>query len=234
MKTALAIMHVAFEDLGTLGPALEDAGYTVRTLDACTSELGRAQIAESDLLIVLGGPIGVYDREAYPFLDAELELLRNRLAKKQPVIGICLGAQLLAAACGAAVYAGKRGKEIGWGAIRPASDAALYPEFTALFDLNVHVLHWHGDTFDLPKNARLLASTDLYPNQAFAIERYALGLQFHPEVTALGLERWYVGHACELGAVRISAQHLRRDAARFAPALETAAGKFWKAWLENL
>ena len=179
-----------------------------------------------DLLIVLGGAIGVYERDAYPFVDDEIALIRARLAAKRPTLGICLGAQLMAAALGAKVYPGSQGKEIGWAPVEAGKDAALYPAFVCLLAQSRYFLHWHGDTFELPPHARHLATTPRYPNQAFAIENYALGLQFHPEVTARGLERWYVGNACELANAKIDVARLREQSWRFSPELEVAARRF--------
>jgi GMP synthase (glutamine-hydrolysing) len=106
--------------------------------------------------------------------------------------------------------------------------------FAPLLAADLRVLHWHGDTFDMPSGARLLASSDLYPNQAFTIEDFALGLQFHPEVTAAGLESWYVGHACELSHAGISVENLRAAAHTYGPALEEAAKRFWNLWLDEV
>jgi GMP synthase (glutamine-hydrolysing) len=95
-------------------------------------------------------------------------------------------------------------------------------------------LHWHGDTFDLPSGALPLASSALYANQGFAVGDFALGLQFHPEVTALGLERWYVGHACELHHANIPAATLRSAARQHAASLAVAAERFWNLWLDHI
>jgi len=234
MRKAVAITHVAFEDLGSLETELTRAGYAIELVDACTSDLRAIAHSKPDLLVVLGGPIGVYDNRDYPFLNPELELIRSRLAGKRPTIGVCLGAQLIAAAAGASVYPGAQGKEIGWSPLHGGSDAALFPEFAAFLAAGQPVLHWHGDTFDLPSGSRHLAASGVYPNQAFAIERHALGLQFHLEVTARGLERWYVGHTCELGKAGISVPQLRHDGEVFAPALEDVARLFWNEWLARL
>ena len=139
MRRAVVISHVGFEDLGSLGPELSRAGYTVESVDACVSNLRTITASKAELLIVLGGPIGAYERETYPFLDVELDLISSRLAAKQPTLGICLGAQLIAAAAGASVYPGTQGKEIGWGPIYGGSDANLYPEFAALLAPNLQV-----------------------------------------------------------------------------------------------
>lgn len=234
MKKVVAVTHVAFEDLGSLEPELKRAGYVLEAVDACTCDFGNISQSNPDLVVVLGGPIGVYDSEAYPSLDAELSLLRVRLDHKRPTIGICLGAQLIAAAAGAAVYPGPVGKEIGWGPICAASEAARYPEFAALLTEGVKVLHWHGDTFDLPTKSYHLAATAAYTSQAFAIENHTLALQFHLEVTERGLERWYVGHACELASVGIRVPMIRQQSKTLAPALERAAQPFWREWLTRL
>jgi GMP synthase (glutamine-hydrolysing) len=234
MRKALALNHLAFENLGSLGIELTRSGYTIDTIDVCTADLRAIDPMAPDLLVILGGPIGVYEHETYPFLHAEMDLIRSRLTKKLPTIGICLGAQLMAAALGASVYPGAQGKEIGWAPIQAGPGAALHPFFSELLIPDLHVLHWHGDTFDLPANAHLLASTTAYPNQAFAIEQHALGLQFHPEVTAQNLERWYVGHACELAHAEINVAQLRADSSVFAPRLESAAHLFWQRWIDGM
>jgi GMP synthase (glutamine-hydrolysing) len=234
MPTAAALIHLDFEDLGTLEPELSHSGYRIDIVHACTADLHAAARRDPDLLIILGGPIGVYEHEDYPFLRAELDWIRTRLDKKRPTIGICLGAQLIAAASGASVYPGRRGKEIGWAPIEAGCDAALYPELEELFAPGLNLLHWHGDTFDLPANSHHLAATKAYPHQAFAIERHTLGLQFHPEVTAQGLERWYVGHGGELKGVGIGVQQLRKESESYAPRLQESASRFWRRWLSGL
>lgn len=233
MRKALALVHVAFEDLGSLGTELTNAGYAIDIVDACTADLGAIDPLKPDLLVVLGGPIGVYEHESYPFLSTEIDLIRTRLNEARPTIGICLGAQLIAAASAASVYPGAHGKEIGWGPIRLGADAAHHPAFAALLTPGLSVLHWHGDTFDLPANAHHLAATDAYRNQAFAIGRHTLGLQFHSEVTAQGLERWYVGHANELAHAGINVSQLRAESQVLAPKLELAAQRFWQSWLRE-
>lgn len=227
---AAVFSHLPFEDLGSLEPELLRRGFEIETIDAATARFPMQAAQDCDLLIVMGGPIGVYDSADYPFLAGEIESIGQRLAARRPTLGICLGAQLMAAALGARVYPGDRGAEIGW---FPTSPAGAHPDwFSPLLADGLRLFHWHGDTFDLPAGAQHLAGTELYPNQAFALEDYALALQFHPEVTELGLERWYVGHACELGQKNISVKELRDDARKYAPALLGAAGQFWKNWLD--
>ena len=234
MRKALAITHVAFEDLGSLGPALAEAGFSVDTIDACTADFRGIDPLQADLLVVLGGPVGVYETKQYPFLLDEIALIRTRLDARRATLGICLGAQLIAAAAGARVYPGTRGKEIGWLPIQAARDSARFAAFAALLEPGLRLLHWHGDTFDLPAGADHLGSTEAYPNQAFALGRHALGLQFHPEVRTAVRERWYVGHAGELAQAGIDVPGLRAQGREYGPALERVARVFWRNCLADL
>jgi GMP synthase (glutamine-hydrolysing) len=234
MKKAVAIRHVPFEDLGNLEPALSLRGFQTTFREAGLDDLSATDIASADLLIILGGPIGVYESRAYPFLTDEIKLIEHRLASDLPTLGICLGAQLMAAALGSRVYPGDHGKEIGWSALQRGAAGNHHPFFNPLFDEGVEVLHWHGDTFDLPEGAAHLASSSQYPNQAFALGRSALALQCHAEVTAAGLERWYIGHASELGHAGLDVVELRTQGKAKAEALSRAAEQFWASWLEDL
>lgn len=232
-RTVLAISHIACEDLGTLETALRRFGFTIETVDAAVADLKGIDPLRPDLLVILGGPISVYEADAYPFIDDEIALIRARLAAERPTLGICLGAQLIAKALDAEVYPGTQGKEIGWAPLLPGKEAARYPALAEMAASRLPVLHWHGDTFDLPPGCRHLAATAAYPNQAFAVGRHALALQFHLEVTAAGMERWFVAHACELGQQRIGIPQLRAQSLRHAPALAAAAARFWNHWLSE-
>jgi GMP synthase (glutamine-hydrolysing) len=232
VKSAIAIRHLHFEDLGTLGPLLEGAGYQVRYVDVCVEDIAALNPVESDLLIVLGGPIGAYQDNLYPTLKDELKLLENRLASQRPTLGICLGSQLMARALGERVYPAG-GKEIGWGPVT-LSAAGRESAFRHLGQDGVAVLHWHGDTFDLPRGATLLASTGFCRNQAFAWGPNAVGFQFHPEAAAARLEQWFIGHACEIAAAGLSVAVLRADTARHASCLEVQAHKGFTEWLASV
>jgi GMP synthase (glutamine-hydrolysing) len=231
-KIARAITHVAFEDLGSFGQILRENGFAVEYLDAASGDLDDVGAEADDLLIVLGGPISVNDGDEYPFLEIEVELLKKRLAADRPTLGICLGAQLIARALGAKVYPGQH-KEIGWSPLQ-LSTAGSRSALRHLVGEGVSVLHWHGETFDVPQEAELLASTALYDNQAFAYGN-ALALQFHPEVTARGLEQWFVGHAVEIHqSSEVSVNKLREDTALYADTLQARAYSFFIEWLEQV
>ena len=228
--TAVAIRHIAFEGLGIIEPVLRKAGYTPHVCDAGTDDLGNIDPIRTDLLVVLGGPIGAYEDDRYPFLADELRILERRLAAGRPTLGICLGAQLMARALGARVYPGP-GKEIGWAPIALTQAGRASP--LAPLD-GVAVLHWHGDTFDLPAGVELLASTDLCAHQAFALGRNALGLQFHGEVDGADIERWLIGHACEIAAAGHDPRTLRADSERHGPTLREAGSRLFTDWLAGL
>lgn len=228
MPTALALRHVAFEDLGSFAPLLAARGFTIRYAEVPLGQLDADAAANAELLVVLGGPIGACEEESYPFLGAEIAVLAARLRAERPVLGICLGAQLMARALGAAVAPGPA-KEIGWAplALTEAGRASCLRHLDG-----APVLHWHGDRFELPAGATRLAATPLCPNQAFASGVRALALQFHPEATAAGLEAWFVGHAAEIAATPgVSAAGLRADSARFAPELARRAEHLLADWL---
>ena len=231
---ALVFSHIPFEDLGSLQPRLRERGFAIETVDVSTAQFPLPQADSCDLLIVLGGPIGVYDAGDYPFLTSEIKCIRQRLDGKRPILGICLGAQLIAAALGARVYRGSGRAEIGWYPLQPPAGPQPPSWFQPLLAPDLQVFHWHGDTFDLPAGAVHLAKTQLYTHQSFMIDNFALCMQFHPEVTAAGLERWYLGHAAELQIRGISVPGLRAASRRHAPALEAAAEKFWDGWLDSL
>lgn len=232
MKSATVIRHIAFEDLGTLEIALERQGYAIKYLEAGIDNIADIDPNE-DILIVLGGPIGAYEEKDYPFLVDELRLLEQRLKAGKPTLGICLGAQLMARALGAKVYPGGK-KEIGWSNIQ-LSEAGKKSSLVNLDVENTPVLHWHGDTFDLPEGAIRLASNSLYENQAFSYGKAIMGLQFHPEVTRAGLERWFIGHACEINSTKgISVEQLRSDTVKYGHLLQKQALQVWENWLESV
>lgn len=228
MRTALAVRHVHFEHLGTLEPALREAGYVVRYVEAPTALL---ESESPDLLIVLGGPISVNDAAEYPFLATEQALVTRQLERKQPMLGICLGAQMMARALGARVY-GMGQKEIGWSPLQP-TEAGTRSPLRHLLTPGLELLHFHGETFDLPAGASCLASTAICRNQAFAIGDHAIGLQFHPEVTAEQLESWYVAHTCELHTANVDVNELRRQSAQRAPKLLAPMQRFLSDWLQR-
>lgn len=233
MSTVVAIRHVPFEDLGSFAGVLSRRGFELSYVDAPLMSAGQLEALDPDLLVVLGGPIGVYEQEAYPFLREELTLLARRLGARRPTLGICLGCQLIAHALGARVYPASR-KEIGWGPLT-LTEAGRHSPLSHLSPELTPVLHWHGDTFDLPAGTTRLASTDVCENQAFSLASHVLALQFHPEVTERALQQWFVGHAAEISATGgLSVPQLRADTSRCAPLLARRGPGVLASWLDGL
>ncbi len=231
MNEVLVLRHVQFEDLGAFAPVLERRCGAIAIHDVGVDDLNKRDAVEPDLLIVLGGPIGAYENGTYPFLAEETQFIAQRLAAHRPTLGICLGAQLIARAAGARVYPSGV-KEIGFGPIT-LTDAG-HASFLAPFEHDPITLHWHGDTFDLPEGATLLASTDLCVNQAFAIGKNIVGFQFHPEARGPGFERWLIGHAVELAAAGVDVPKLRSDAGLYGPRLARKAEAVLNLWLDGV
>ncbi|MGH9482860.1 MAG: type 1 glutamine amidotransferase [Terriglobales bacterium] len=182
------LQHVAWETPGIILPELKAHGIQPRIFRMDRGEtLPRADQLEG--LVVMGGTMGVYEAERFPFLAQEQELLRACAMRGTPVLGICLGAQLLAAALGAPVTQGPA-MEVGEGEVMLTEAGRHDPVLGAGGAATLPVVHWHRDTFPLPPGATLLASTPLYAQPAFRVGKHAYGLQFHPEVDAELAAAW--------------------------------------------
>ena len=238
VKTVNVIRHLAFEDLGSFSSVLQANDYHINYIEAADyaltpDDLSQLDALSDDLLIILGGPISVNDAGLFAFIHAEIALLKRRLAADKPTLGICLGAQLIASALGAKVYPGAE-KEIGWFDLHLTA-AGEQSALRYLAAKHCRVLHWHGETFDLPEAAKLLASSEKYPRQAFSYGKNILALQFHPEVTQHGLERWFIGHIGEImGTDGVSVMQLREDTHRYANQLEVQGELFFNSWLNQV
>ncbi len=228
MPTVLAFRHLAYEDLDGFAPAFRERGFKITYRDAWFDEQPFDPL-EPDVLAVLGAPVGIYEASDYPFITAEIEAVRARIAANRPVLGVCFGAQMIAAALGARVYKGPA-FEFGWAPLTFTAAGSASP--IAHYDgLQRAVFHCHGDTFDLPAGATLLASTSRYQNQAFSYGPH-LAMQFHGEVTERGLRRWYIGQTARIRAT-IGQQELQRQTEREAPKLEGALRRVICDWLDS-
>lgn len=225
-KRLVVLQHAPHEGPSRAREAFERAGFTPEVLRLDLGVPVPKALDGIDALLVLGGSMGVGDRDdpRYPFLAPEITLLDRAVASDFPTLGLCLGAQLLASAAGAKVYPNRRGdavvREVGWGAVHFTKSAAEEPVLAGLDHAEI-MLHWHGDTFDLPAGASLLASTLHCPNQMIRVKSRLYGLQFHPEVTEADLANWVKEDAEYIegalgpdGAARITA-----DTRRYMPRL---------------
>ena len=238
LKTVNVIRHLAFEDLGSFTSVLQINGYQINYIEAADfaltpDDMMKIDALSDDLLVILGGPISVNDVAMFPFIEAEISLLKQRIDADKPTLGICLGAQLIARALGADVYSGDT-KEIGWHKLHLTA-AGEQSALRYLSAEHCNMLHWHGETFDLPEKAVLLASSQAYENQAFSYGDKVLALQFHPEVTQLSMEKWLIGHIGEIMQTDdVSVEQLRANTRQYANQLEMQGELFFKSWLNEV
>jgi GMP synthase (glutamine-hydrolysing) len=188
MRKLLVFQHSPREPLGVLDPMLRSAGFRMRYVNFSRHPDSQPQVGRYNGLIVLGGAMNVDQADLYPHLATEIAAIREAVHREIPVLGICLGAQLLAAALGANVRPNAV-REIGWYRIHPTA-AAQADRLCRHFDGSQHVFQWHAYTFDLPHGAVHLASTPTCPNQAFRYGDRAYGLQFHLEADERLIQRW--------------------------------------------
>jgi GMP synthase (glutamine-hydrolysing) len=228
--TAVVLQHAPTIHLGNIRPVLEEHGYTLRIVDVRTEDVDAIPPAEADLVVVLGGEMGAYETEAFPFLVAEQRLLRARLGAERPTLGVCLGAQLMAAALGERVHRGDR-TVIGFRTVQPTEAGAGSP---MRHFQGVPVVQWHSDTFELPSGATRLASSGDYSNEAFAIGHHALAVQFHPEVTDEMHEQWLADGSDELDEQAIDPETLRRERERYSERMQEASRAAFAEWLEGI
>lgn len=222
----LAFRHVPFEGAGRIEAVLRAGGIELDYADLYAPNAAAPDPAPYSGLIFLGGPMSVNDSLSY--LRREEQIIRDALQRRTPILGICLGAQLIAHATGAAVYS-NRATEIGWFDLRFSPAAASDPLFSGL-DTET-VFHWHGETFDLPSGATLLASSDLCRNQAFRLGESAYGLQFHLEVTPAMIADWCLQDE-NCGSVRELSEPL--DPYGNAARLEELSERVFGAWCDLL
>lgn len=178
VRKGLIIRHVPYEGVAGYRAPIEAAGYVLDRIDVADPDFPALDLTEPDLLIMMGGPMGVYEQDRHPWIGCQLRQLERRLAMDRPTLGVCFGAQMIAAALGAEVYAGPH-KEVGF---HPVSLHAAGQSSPLRHIENVPVLHWHGDTFTLPEGVELLASSHVYDHQAFRRGPNLLALQFHAEM----------------------------------------------------
>ena len=199
------------EGLGFLAGRLESSGLPYRRLQTWKEDVGGVRAGEYGAIVPLGGNMHAWDESAHPFLADERRLLGEALEDGVPILGICLGAQVLARALGADVREGAA-PEIGWLDVSPTGAASGDPVFGHLSG-PTGVYHWHMDVFELPPGAVRLASSDQYPNQAFR-HGEAWGIQFHPEVDYEQFSTWIANHPGAAAANGIDEDEMREEVRR--------------------
>ncbi|HEU4837850.1 MAG TPA: gamma-glutamyl-gamma-aminobutyrate hydrolase family protein [Micavibrio sp.] len=224
MPHALVIRHMYSGSLFTIEESFHEKGIDFSYAEGFATDISKIDALKPDIVVVLGGAMGVYEGHRYPWLADEIELIRKRVEADKPFLGICLGAQLMAASQGCDVYKGKAGREFGFLPVQVTKEGLQSP-IHHFDESKTRVLQMHGDTFDLPQGATLLASSALYQNQAYRIGRNCFGVQFHPELNRIGLENTIVechGH--------LDIQRLRKEADDYLSTMVTQT----KLFLKNL
>ncbi len=230
---ALILCHKSQRDAGAFEAMLHERGADVEVRLAFDEGVADLDPKAHDLTIFMGGPMGAYQADLFPYLNDEVDYIAKRLELNKPYLGICLGGQLMARAMGADNFPGTAGKEIGWHEINVNEDGMK----TAVKHLDASktkMMQWHGDTFNLPKEATLLASSESYKNQAFSYGNKALGFQCHPEVTNTNIELWLALGQSELQQVGLNVPVLRTQTKEHLPVLDKQRTLFFNDWLDKV
>lgn len=232
MASVIVLQHHENETLGTIGDALQARRIETRIIAGFAGEPIPRQMGEAAGLIVLGGPMGVSEGERYSFLQDEIRLIGDALSSNLPILGVCLGGQLLAHTLGATV--GKAAlPEIGWHPLR-LTEAARRDRLWTDIPSPCTAFHWHGDMFALPAGAVALASSEMTPCQAFRYGENAYGLQCHLEVTSLLIDRWLTLWEQELTAANADSYEIRAHTRQEIPHLQQTAHTLFGAWANLL
>jgi GMP synthase (glutamine-hydrolysing) len=231
-KEIWAIQHIGYEDLGSFYPVFEQRGYKVKYY--CSRHVDYRQLDAIDpaLLVVLGGPMSLYEEDKNPWVPQERKFVSDRIESGLPLLGICFGAQMIASALGAKVYKGEQGKEIGWTKLTVNNDGMKTP-LKYLDGDNTMMMHWHGDSYDLPDGAVRLASSNKYKDQAFSYDDHVLAIQCHPEVTEAKLRLWYTGNQADLHELGITAKQMMDNATQYQANLTHQAQLFLNEWMDG-
>ena len=228
MAEFLVLQHEPMEGPGTIAEEIRSSGHTVRLVRIDQKDKIPADPAPFAGLVVMGGSMAVYDQGKLPHLKEELALLGKAVKTDKPVLGICLGAQLLAASSGAEVKAGD--KEIGWVPVHKMPEACKDPVLRRLPE-NFPALMWHGDLFALPPGSVHLLATQKCASAGFRIGKKAYGLVPHLEMTAAMIDEMVSGSRKELAAAQVEPAQILEDSSEYAEPTEELARTMWKAWV---
>lgn len=228
MRTICSIHHIHCEMLGTVADVLKQEGIAIDYVRTFQGQPVPRDLSGHDGLIVMGGPMGVYEQNQHAHLRDEIRLIQHALREEKPILGVCLGSQLLAAALGAPVTKGQQ-KEIGWLPVT-LTDAAAQDSIWSEAPRRFTAMVWHGDIFELPRGAVTLASTELTEQQAFRYGKNAYGILFHMEVTEKMVGDWVAEFAKELRDAQIDGRPIIAHASKHLPALQKIGDAVFRGW----
>jgi GMP synthase (glutamine-hydrolysing) len=226
---ALIIKHVSTEDLGTIESVLRAKDFSIDRIEIEKGDPLPDSVSEYDALFIMGGPMAAYDRDKYPVFDKEVVLVLEAAEQRKLVVGVCLGAQIIAGIYGGNVYPNEH-KEIGWHPVN------FFGEPANQFGIGGHqipLFHWHSDTFDPPHGAEIFAKSDLTKNQAFVIGKNIYGLQFHLEVTGKMVQEWITAYDVQLAKDQINTKKILSDTKRYVKDLETLCKNIFTTILDT-
>ncbi|MCP3729591.1 glutamine amidotransferase [Sphingomonas sp. MG17] len=231
MKKGLIIRHTPYEGIAGFRAPVEAAGYDLDRIDVTDPAFSTVNFNSPDLLILMGGPMGVYERDAHPWIDCEVDRLASRISLGLPTLGVCLGSQMIAQAMEAKVFVGPV-REVGFA---PVTLNAAGADSPLRHIAEVPVLHWHGDTFPLPEGVELLASTEGCAHQAFRHGPELLALQFHAEMGEdPRFEEWLIDADDYVAGAGMSVARLREEHDRHGLAAVAAGRAMIAEWLTGL
>ena len=228
---ALILQNAKGEDHGYFAEILDNRGWVQRLIRLYRGDSIPNNWPDYDLIMIMGGPMNVYEEESFPYLADENELIKEALKRKIPLLGFCLGVQLLAKASGAKVVKGHK-KEIGWFKVQ-LTEAGIGDPILHSFPKSFLVFQWHGDTFELPNNAVRLCNSPDYVNQAIGIDNLSYGFQFHFEITGEMIAEWLEDGKAEvdsLGDPSLSEKIMNETKSNFS-AMRTLGELFFMKYL---
>ena len=231
-RRALILQNASGEGPGILGDILLQRGWVIRRVRLHRNERIPSNWQDHDLLMIMGGPMNVYEEARYPYLAHETSVIQNALRSEMPTLGFCLGAQLMAKAAGAKVKRGRQ-REIGWYRVCLTAQGIEDP-LLRFFPLEFTVFQWHGDTFDLPEDGVGVVSSENYPNQAMRLGSLSYGFQFHIEVSEEMINQWlalYKNEVQEMGDFGL-VECIRRDTKIHLANIHELAGSFFHRYLD--
>jgi GMP synthase (glutamine-hydrolysing) len=228
MQGVIAIQQIGCETPGVIGDALQSADIEISHVRVFRNDPVPVELGEASALVVMGGPMSVYQADRYPFIRDEISLIQDAIRQEKPVLGICLGSQLLASALGARVIKGDQ-KEIGWHTVELTEATANDPLWGGI-DRSFTAFHWHGDIFHLPQDAVPLASSALTPCQAFRYGTNAYGILCHMEMTREIISCMIDAFGEELRQENIECEALLRQAETHLPPLHRLGGTLFGHW----